>query len=523
MIYRKVRGGRANGRHPDRARRGPLDHLAVGDGHRGGAGAQADRHRPLRRARGHRERRLGRALGPRDADAPPDRVRCRARPELRAGRAARLLALEGRVRVDARAGNALAPDDRDRGARRGRRHRGRHRPGARRARPDLPLARHRRDRSRARARHRHARARAACSRARCCARSARSSAGSTSRAWTSSRSRRRTTTPRHDGDGREPRGPRGDQRPRREEGRRHSRSGGTGRRHDRNAAGGRRRPEPRLDALARLYDVDLEEDPGDIDLYLALANRNGGPVLEIAVGSGRIALPLAEAGHDVTGIDLDPGMLRRARRSGRGRRPRDRRPDPSGRGRRARRSAFHRREPSGSRSSRFNSLLVFGDRRDQARAMATMAAPSRAGRARRRRSLAPGRRPALALRRARGPRVRPPRPGQRARRDQDGIGPPRLERARRPDHDLRGERPGRAGRPLGARGPVAARWPRRAGRDGRGRGPARGAAGGRLRPARVRARRRTGDPARLAGRVLDPGGTPARPPGSGARPGQAVG
>jgi ubiquinone/menaquinone biosynthesis C-methylase UbiE len=71
-------------------------------------------------------------------------------------------------------------------------------------------------------------------------------------------------------------------------------------------------PEAWLDALARLYDLDLEEDPGDLDLYLALANRTGGPVLEIAVGSGRIAVPLAMAGHDVTGIDRDPGMLRRA-------------------------------------------------------------------------------------------------------------------------------------------------------------------------------------------------------------------
>ena len=65
-------------------------------------------------------------------------------------------------------------------------------------------------------------------------------------------------------------------------------------------------------ALARLYDLDLVEDPGDIDLYLALARRTGGPVLELAAGSGRIAVPLAAAGHDVTAIDLDPAMLERA-------------------------------------------------------------------------------------------------------------------------------------------------------------------------------------------------------------------
>jgi len=66
-------------------------------------------------------------------------------------------------------------------------------------------------------------------------------------------------------------------------------------------------------ALARLYDVDLLEDPGDLDLYLALAARTGGPILEIAAGSGRVALPLAEAGYDVTLVDIDAAMLARAR------------------------------------------------------------------------------------------------------------------------------------------------------------------------------------------------------------------
>ncbi|MBF8291116.1 MAG: Class SAM-dependent methyltransferase [Chloroflexi bacterium] len=66
-------------------------------------------------------------------------------------------------------------------------------------------------------------------------------------------------------------------------------------------------------ALARLYDLDLSADPGDVDLYLALAARTDGPVVELAVGSGRVAVPLAEAGYEVTGIDLDPAMLARAR------------------------------------------------------------------------------------------------------------------------------------------------------------------------------------------------------------------
>lgn len=79
------------------------------------------------------------------------------------------------------------------------------------------------------------------------------------------------------------------------------------------------RPDPvSAAAAARLYDLDLAEDPGDLDLYLALARRTGGPVLELAVGTGRLAIALAEAGHEVTGVDVDPAMLDRARtRAGR--------------------------------------------------------------------------------------------------------------------------------------------------------------------------------------------------------------
>lgn len=66
-------------------------------------------------------------------------------------------------------------------------------------------------------------------------------------------------------------------------------------------------------ALARLYDLDVSEDPGDLDLYLALAERTGGPVLELAAGTGRLAVPLALAGNRVTAVDLDPAMLDRAR------------------------------------------------------------------------------------------------------------------------------------------------------------------------------------------------------------------
>ena len=70
-------------------------------------------------------------------------------------------------------------------------------------------------------------------------------------------------------------------------------------------------------ALARLYDLDLAEDPGDVELYRALARRTGGPVIELAVGTGRVATALAADGHRVVGVDNDPAMLERARARGR--------------------------------------------------------------------------------------------------------------------------------------------------------------------------------------------------------------
>jgi SAM-dependent methyltransferase len=74
------------------------------------------------------------------------------------------------------------------------------------------------------------------------------------------------------------------------------------------------RPDPATAAaLARLYDLDLQDDPGDLDLYLALADRADGAILELAAGTGRLAVPLALAGYRVTAVDSDPAMLDRGR------------------------------------------------------------------------------------------------------------------------------------------------------------------------------------------------------------------
>jgi ubiquinone/menaquinone biosynthesis C-methylase UbiE len=52
---------------------------------------------------------------------------------------------------------------------------------------------------------------------------------------------------------------------------------------------------------------------GDVEFYLAQARRTGGPVLDVGCGTGRIAVPLAQAGIEVTGIDRAPGMIAIAR------------------------------------------------------------------------------------------------------------------------------------------------------------------------------------------------------------------
>jgi SAM-dependent methyltransferase len=47
----------------------------------------------------------------------------------------------------------------------------------------------------------------------------------------------------------------------------------------------------------------------DVDFYVALAEKFGGPVLEYGAGNGRIALPIARAGVAITGVDLSEEML----------------------------------------------------------------------------------------------------------------------------------------------------------------------------------------------------------------------
>lgn len=60
------------------------------------------------------------------------------------------------------------------------------------------------------------------------------------------------------------------------------------------------------------YDLFAGEDGrmgGDVDFYVDLARKQGGPVLELAAGTGRVLVPLAEAGFEVTGLDVSQPML----------------------------------------------------------------------------------------------------------------------------------------------------------------------------------------------------------------------
>lgn len=67
------------------------------------------------------------------------------------------------------------------------------------------------------------------------------------------------------------------------------------------------------DSFAPFYDLEYAGKDDDIPFYLELAEATGAPILEIGTGTGRIALPLAEHGFDVWGIDESAQMLKIAR------------------------------------------------------------------------------------------------------------------------------------------------------------------------------------------------------------------
>ena len=65
--------------------------------------------------------------------------------------------------------------------------------------------------------------------------------------------------------------------------------------------------------IARFYDPWSRSVTEDVGFYVDHALASGGPVVELAVGTGRIAVPIAEASVSVIGVDSSPEMLAVAR------------------------------------------------------------------------------------------------------------------------------------------------------------------------------------------------------------------
>ncbi len=67
---------------------------------------------------------------------------------------------------------------------------------------------------------------------------------------------------------------------------------------------------PEYDPLADLYDLEYSHDY-DVPFWVSLAEREGGPIVEWGAGTGRLAVPLAKAGFDVTGVEVSERMVER--------------------------------------------------------------------------------------------------------------------------------------------------------------------------------------------------------------------
>lgn len=68
------------------------------------------------------------------------------------------------------------------------------------------------------------------------------------------------------------------------------------------------------EAFADRYDEWSAHMTADIAFYVELAHDADGPLVELAIGNGRVAIPVALAtGQPVIGIDSSPAMLKQAR------------------------------------------------------------------------------------------------------------------------------------------------------------------------------------------------------------------
>jgi SAM-dependent methyltransferase len=76
-----------------------------------------------------------------------------------------------------------------------------------------------------------------------------------------------------------------------------------------------KRPEKTgYDALARYYELEYADYFTDVDFYMQLLRRTGGPFLDLACGTGRVALAVADGGYEAVGVDASGAMLAIARK-----------------------------------------------------------------------------------------------------------------------------------------------------------------------------------------------------------------
>jgi SAM-dependent methyltransferase len=71
-------------------------------------------------------------------------------------------------------------------------------------------------------------------------------------------------------------------------------------------------PIPYSQFLADLYDLEYTHDY-DLPFWLSIAEREAGPVVEWGAGTGRISVPLAAAGHDLTAVEISGHMVERGK------------------------------------------------------------------------------------------------------------------------------------------------------------------------------------------------------------------
>lgn len=69
------------------------------------------------------------------------------------------------------------------------------------------------------------------------------------------------------------------------------------------------------DLIAPFYDIEHAHFDEDLDMYSRYAELSAGKILELACGSGRVMLPLAEEGYEITGVDSSKQMLALARQT----------------------------------------------------------------------------------------------------------------------------------------------------------------------------------------------------------------